>query len=300
MLWLSHATVIGSIDPLPVTSRWMPVTLVWFNHSSLRRLRVPVSDDARWLFGDSSALFSSGYDDMNTYSINLPTGLDVGNIPIHEPHTWSIEHSPVAHHDLPRDLAVDPVEVTPREPKHSQSTFDRSPAAFKSQRVESISAPNPIDRHVCDQCGKGFTTQNDADRHRRSIHEKATPYFYHEAGCRRAGRGFSRKDNYNKHLLRVHRKSSTSPSTGFTLRRVGKGSTVTDHDHGLEDYSRRQLEDMLVAELERGQNQQRELQEAKQELIKLKGRIEQREDMWLKVLVANYQGDGVRQAGGDP
>lgn len=215
-----------------------------------------------WFFGESSA-------DLDNWNN------------IRESHTTRIEQSPVAHDNLIGGLAVSPVEDIPQE--HPQSTFDRSPAS-NSHQVESIKSPNPISRHACDQCGKGFKSQNDADRHRRSIHEKSTPYFCHEAGCRRSDRGFSRKDNYEKHLLNVHRKPSKSRNTGFALRREGKESAVTDH--GLEGYSQQQLVYMLREEREKCRNQQRELQEVKDELMKLKCRIERREDMWLKALVA--------------
>lgn len=192
-----------------------------------------------------------------------------------------IEQTPVVHGGLIGGLAVDPVQLIPQE--HSQSTFDR-PLASNSPLMESIKSPNPTNRFVCNQCGKGSRSQKDADRHWRTVHEKSTPYFCHEAGCRRSVRGFSRKDNYEKHLHNVHRKSSKSRNTGFALRREGKESTVTDH--GLEGYSQQQLVDMLRAEREKCRNQQGELQEVKDELMKLKSRIEEREDMWLKVLVA--------------
>lgn len=179
------------------------------------------------------------------------------------------------------NIPVGAVEDIPQE--HPQSTFGLSPTS-NSHQVEAIKPPNPINRHACDQCGKGFKSRNDADRHQRSIHEKSTPYFCHEAGCRRSDRGFSRKDNYEKHLLKVHRKPSKSRNTAFALRREGGGSTVTDH--GLEGYSQQQLVYMLREEREKCRNQQRELQEVKDELMKLKSRIERREDMWLKALVA--------------
>ncbi|RYP70881.1 hypothetical protein DL771_005131 [Monosporascus sp. 5C6A] len=242
-----------------------------------------IPDDPRWLFPDSFVPHPTplAYNDINSHSTNLYTDLDTWNIPTQEFRTWQIEQSPVAHDDLIRGLDIDPLEVI--RPEHCQPIFDRS-LASNSPRVESVKPSNPINRHICDQCGKGFRSQRDVDRHRRSIHEKSTPYVCHEAGCRRSGRGFSRRDNYKKHLLKVHRKSSKFGSTSFALRREGKESTVTDH--GLEGYSRRQLVDILMAEREKCQNQQKELQEAKDELMKFKSRIEQREDMWLKVLVA--------------
>jgi hypothetical protein len=212
-----------------------------------------------WFFGESSA----DPDDWNN---------------IRESHTTRIEQSLVAHDNVIVGLAVGPVEDIPQE--HPQSTFDRSPTS-NSHQVESIKPPNPINRHACVQCGKGFKSQNDADRHRRSIHEKSTPYFCHEAGCRRSDRGFSRKDNYEKHLLKVHRKPSKNLGTAALL---WKESTVTDH--GLEGYSQQQLVYMLREEREKCRNQQRELKQVKDELMKLKSRIERREDMWLKALVA--------------
>ncbi|KAK4235093.1 hypothetical protein C8A03DRAFT_37078 [Achaetomium macrosporum] len=47
-----------------------------------------------------------------------------------------------------------------------------------------------------------------------------------------------------------------------------------------------ELVEVLVPGREKCQNLQREIEEVRDELMRLKSRIEQREDMWLKVLVA--------------
>ena len=190
--------------------------------------------------------------------------------------TRQTEKSPVAHNlsggsDL--DLILE----------HSQSTLNR-PLASDSSQIESVTPATRIKRHSCDRCGMSFGSRKDVDRHRRSIHEKSTLYVCYETGCHRSGRGFPRKDNYEKHLRNVHQKPSKSGNTRLPSRREGKEPDLTEH--GLEGYSRRQLVDMLVVERQQSRNQQKELQAVKGELMKLKNRLEQREDMWLKVLVA--------------
>ncbi|GAB1314661.1 hypothetical protein MFIFM68171_04871 [Madurella fahalii] len=220
---------------------------------------------------------------MNSHSTNLYTDQDTWNIPTGEFHAWQTEQSPLAHDDLTRGLDINPVEVI--RPEHCQPTADRS-FTSNTPRMESVKPSRSIYRHIWDQCGKGFQSQKDVDRHRRCIHEKSTPYVCREAGCRRSSRGFSRRENYETHLLNVHRKPSKSGSTSFAVRREGKEPSSTATDHGLEGYSRGQWADILLAEREKCQIQQEELQEAKAELMKLKGRIDQCEDMWLKVLVA--------------
>jgi uncharacterized C2H2 Zn-finger protein len=206
---------------------------------------------------------------------DLHTQLNVNPMP--DFHTWQTEQSPVAHNDLNAGSDFELIL------EHSQSTLDR-PLVSDSPPIESVTPATRIRRHTCGRCGVSFRSRKDVDRHHRSIHEKSTPYVCYEAGCHRSGRGFPRKDNYEKHLRNVHQKHSKSSNAGIYYRREGKESDLTEH--GLEGYSRRQLVDMLVAERQQCRNQQNELQAAKDELMKLKNRLEQREDMWLKALVA--------------
>jgi len=153
--------------------------------------------------------------------------------------------------------------------------------------VESIQSPNSNHRHACTQCNKRFGTRNDADRHLRSVHLKARPYICHETGCPRREQPFSRKDNYQNHLLKVHRKPPNRTNKSPALHKGKKESRGREDD--LESCSREKLVDMLVAERGLRRDDQRRLREVEDELRKLRHKMEERQDIWLKLLAAKNQ-----------
>lgn len=69
--------------------------------------------------------------------------------------------------------------------------------------------------HVCDvngcrraAVGKGFTTKNDLDRHKKSVHrvgvEKGS-YQCASEHCRNRGKIWPRLDNFKQHINRMHK-----------------------------------------------------------------------------------------------
>jgi hypothetical protein len=59
----------------------------------------------------------------------------------------------------------------------------------------------------------------------------------------------------------------------------------TGEEDNLEGYSREKLTEMVMNEREKFKVEQRRRQEAEEELKNLRQRYEEREDMWLKLLM---------------
>jgi hypothetical protein len=144
-------------------------------------------------------------------------------------------------------------------------------------------------RFVCNYCSKPFKSQNDVDRHRSSVHDRAVLYFCRERGCRRSNKGFTREDNYKAHLRCVHKYPSKD------INQV-KGQAVnilsqidprkeTGEQNNLEGHSREKLIEMLMNELENFKMEQLRRREVEEELKLLRQRYDEREDMWLKLLI---------------
>ena len=69
--------------------------------------------------------------------------------------------------------------------------------------------PHICDVHGCNRAiiGKGFTTKNDLDRHKKSVHrvnmEKGS-YQCASKNCRNRGKIWPRLDNFKQHINRMH------------------------------------------------------------------------------------------------
>ncbi|KAH6856894.1 hypothetical protein B0I37DRAFT_86233 [Chaetomium sp. MPI-CAGE-AT-0009] len=183
---------------------------------------IDVSDDLRWS-GDSFSLDPVNNDmDMESQlslePTDLHTQLDVWNGPMPGFHTRQPEKSPVAHNEL---IGGSDFELIL---EHSQLTLDR-PFASDSPQIESVTPATQIKRHTCDLCGMSFRSTKDVDRHRRSIHEKSTPYVCYETGCRRSGRGFARKTTTKGTGAMPIRNPQSLATPGFLL--AGRGRNLT-------------------------------------------------------------------------
>jgi hypothetical protein len=132
-------------------------------------------------------------------------------------------------------------------------------------------------------------SQKDVDRHRSSVHDKSATYFCYERGCRRSQKGFTRKDNYETHLRCVHKKLSKETNQvkgrdGNILSQMGPRKETGEED-SLEGYSREKLTEIVMNERELFRMEQRRRQEVEEELKNLRQRYDEREDMWLKLLM---------------
>jgi hypothetical protein len=160
---------------------------------------------------------------------------------------------------------------------------------YSSHGLQTSDLPN-ANRFVCNHCSKPFKSQKDVDRHRSSVHDRSAIYFCSERGCRRSHKGFTRKDNYETHLRCVHKKSSKD-----TNQVKGQAANIlsqmdprreTGEEDNLEGHSREKLTEMVMNEREKFKMGQLKRQEAEEELKILRQRYEDREDMWLKLLMA--------------
>lgn len=144
-------------------------------------------------------------------------------------------------------------------------------------------------RFICSCCSRPFKSQNDVDRHRSSVHDKSAFYFCRERGCRRSHKGFTRKDNYETHLRCVHKKSSKD-----TNQVKGQAANIfsqmdsrkeTREEDNLEGYPREELTGIVMKEREKFKMEELRRQEVEEELKILRKRYEEREDMWMKLLI---------------
>jgi hypothetical protein len=173
------------------------------------------------------------------------------------------------------------------------AVFDHTDlSSYSSCGPEACSLSN-VEGFVCSYCSKRFKSRNDVDRHRSSVHDKSTPYFCSEQGCPRSRKGFTRKDNYETHLRHVHRKLSKGANQIMRqdINVVShRGSRKEIRENGLEGCSWEKLAEIVVNEREKHRMEQRRRQEVEEELKDLRQRYEQREDMWLKLLLTKDGG----------
>ncbi|KAE9365582.1 hypothetical protein N431DRAFT_102141 [Stipitochalara longipes BDJ] len=144
-------------------------------------------------------------------------------------------------------------------------------------------------RFVCSSCSKPFRSQQDVDRHQSSVHDRSKPYVCRERGCRRSHKGFTRKDNYETHLRCVHKKSSKDMNqvkmqAANTFSQMEPRKQTGEEDN-FEGHSREKLTEMVMNEREKCKMELLRRQEVEEELKILRQRFEEREDMWLKLLI---------------
>lgn len=65
------------------------------------------------------------------------------------------------------------------------------------------------DERGCKRAGKGFSTINDLDRHKKSVHkigiENSKSYHCKAAACANKTKIWPRLDNFKQHLERMHK-----------------------------------------------------------------------------------------------
>ncbi|KAH7120593.1 hypothetical protein EDB81DRAFT_861675 [Dactylonectria macrodidyma] len=136
----------------------------------------------------------------------------------------------------------------------------------------------------CPDCTLTFGSQNDVDRHRSSIHDRRRPHVCRVPGCRRAGKGFSRKDNLMVHLRDVH---GTSAMGQPRAEGIDGLEAKEFHDY-VQGCPREELIQLALQQRARYEGERQRRQAAEEELVKLKKKCEERDDMWLNVLSKNY------------
>lgn len=134
-----------------------------------------------------------------------------------------------------------------------------------------------------------FKTQNDANRHKATVHDKTTPYFCRESGCRRV-KGFSRKDNFEAHLRNVHGIETNNCGRGpalhsLSMTRELEPEDTRKRDVSLRSLSRRELIEMFLKEREKCDVERRKRQELEAKLGEIRDKYEEREGMLLKLPV---------------
>lgn len=144
-------------------------------------------------------------------------------------------------------------------------------------------------RFVCSRCSKPFRSQKDVDRHRSSVHDRSATYFCPERGCRRSHKGFTRKDNYETHLRCVHKKSSkdadqVKAQAVNIVSQMDPRKEIGEEDN-LDGHSREKLTEIVIKMREEFKMEKLRRQEVEEELKVLRQRYEEREDMWLRLLI---------------
>ena len=82
-----------------------------------------------------------------------------------------------------------------------------------SKHHQRHTKPHVCDVPNCSRKGKGFSTTNDLDRHRRSLHPDlygGSGYYCDIGQCRAKEKGWPRADNFRSHLKRMHKREVTT------------------------------------------------------------------------------------------
>lgn len=225
-----------------------------------------------------------------------------------EPHDHGSTHSPCAckkpieetlwpyyaDFDPTHTDVIDVGEITALQdsgrPQSDGKVFSVEDKPTTSEIETHLSNPSSLGKTVCGQCLRTFKTQNDANRHKASVHDKTTPYFCHEMGCRRVKKGFSRKDNFEVHLSNVHGiKSSSILNHAVVLdspdtTQDSEPKRTRHHHMGLRSLSRGQLIELVSKEREKCDTERRKRQELEAQISKMRDWYEEREAMFLKLL----------------
>lgn len=109
-------------------------------------------------------------------------------------------------------------------------------------------------------------------------------YFCPRPDCRRAVRGFPREDNFRAHLLRVHGLliEGFGPSSQDETEETRQDEQTIGDD--IRELSWEQLAELVANERSLRLSEEGKRQKLEEELLQLKRRMEEREDLWLKAL----------------
>lgn len=159
-----------------------------------------------------------------------------------------------------------------------------------SNEISLIFRRRHLDRHsrpfTCVECSESFGAKKDLQRHLDTKHQKEVQVFCTVLGCKRGQLGFSRRDNLLKHINNVHERRDQAKglsklvSPNEDAAKETKSTKKRKRDsHDLEELSREELIESLLAE--RSKNE-RLLEELKQQRGKFEEDLRVQRDRYEK------------------